>query len=72
MLFRSRLHGRPHHTNTEIVAFAEERVGLPAGIVKAVIDLTHHPEHGDALVARLGEYLRATEQLWSFVDAWRS
>lgn len=68
----ARLRGSPHGTDEQLVAFAETAIGMPASIVRAVLDLDTHPEHGRALLPRLSEYLAATEQLWDFVDVWRS
>ena len=68
----ARLHGAPHETEEQLAAFAEHTIGMPADIVKALLDLDEHPEHGARLLPRLGDYLAATERLWDFVDAWRA
>jgi hypothetical protein len=68
----ARLHGAPHETDEQLAVFAETTIGMPADLVKVILDLDEHPEHGTSMLPRLGEYLKATERLWDFVDAWRS
>ena len=41
-------------------------------LVTAVLALTDAPHGSRALVPRLAEYVTASEQLWAFIDAWRS
>lgn len=55
-----------------LTTFAVERLGLPGDLVKSVLSLEDHPEAARQVVRRLPEYLAAAEQLWTFVDAWRT
>jgi hypothetical protein len=48
------------------------RAGLDASLVSAVLAVEENPELAPALVARLPEYLAASERLWAFVDGWRT
>ena len=66
------LEGVRAESDDEVVAFASGRVGLPGDLVKAVLRLETAPEDARPLVRRLPECLAAAEQLWTFVDTWRS
>ena len=66
------LHGVSPATADQLASFAAQTSGLPADVVRAVLDLNAHPEGAGRIVARFAEYLAAAEQLWNFVDAWRS
>jgi hypothetical protein len=46
--------------------------GLPEDLIRNVLALEETPEHAEHLLGQLPEYLRASEQLWAFVDGWRS
>lgn len=46
--------------------------GLDASLVSAVLAVEDDPELAAPLVHRLPEYLAAAEQLWAFVDGWRT
>jgi hypothetical protein len=46
--------------------------GLSESLIGDVLALEDAPEAGRAIVARMPEYLAASERLWAFVDEWRS
>ena len=46
--------------------------GLDAALVSAVLAVEDNAELAPALVARLPEYLAASERLWAYVDGWRT
>jgi len=68
----ARLSGAPHTAVDDLNRFAEQTIGMPAGIARDVLDLNVHPEHGRQVRARLGDYLAAAERLWNFIDTWRA
>ncbi|HEX5070755.1 MAG TPA: hypothetical protein VFV78_11130 [Vicinamibacterales bacterium] len=72
----ARLNGEALDGDATLAAFAERRAGLPASLITGILALERG--HGasraaasQALVPRLGEYLAASERLWSYIDAWR-
>ena len=72
----ARLSGEKPDGDATLASFAERRAGLPAALITAILALDRG--HGasraaasQALVPRLGEYLAASERLWSYIDAWR-
>jgi len=72
----SRLKGETLDGDAMLATFAERRAGLPSSLITAILALER--AHGatraaasQALVTRLGEYLAASERLWSYIDAWR-
>ena len=46
--------------------------GLDASLVSSILAVEDDPELAGPLVPRLPEYLAAAEQLWAFVDGWRT
>jgi hypothetical protein len=67
----ARLSGAPHATDDELNRFAEQTIGMPAGLARDVLSLNAHPEQGRQVRGRLADYLAAAERLWNFVDSWR-
>jgi hypothetical protein len=67
----ARLRNTRAATDDELAAFAEQAIGMPADLVRAVLALQTQPETRMRLTARMGEYLTACERLWAFVDTWR-
>jgi len=67
----ARLHGRDAGDTEALARLGEELAALPADLVRAVLALEGAPEANRALVARLPEYLAASERLWSSIDRWR-
>jgi hypothetical protein len=72
----ARLSGETPDGDPMLAAFAERRAGLPASLITAILALegghgASHAAASQALVPRLGEYLAASERLWSYIDAWR-
>ena len=72
----ARISGETPDSDAGLAAFAERRAGLPAPLITGILALERG--HGaaraaasQALVPRLGEYLAASERLWSYIDAWR-
>ena len=55
-----------------IARAAEELIGMPSDLVRALLALEDAPERSRTLVPRLPEYLAAVERLWAFIDSWRS
>lgn len=72
LLHVARLEGVRADSDDALTTFAAERLALPGGLIKAVLALGDAPESARQLAGRLPEYLAAAEQLWSFVDGWRS
>jgi hypothetical protein len=73
----ARLNGDAPDGDAALVAFAERQAGLPASLVTAILALDRgsHASRAaasHALVPRLGEYLAASERLWSYIDTWRA
>jgi len=68
----ARLHGREADDTEALARLAEELAGLPGELVRTVLALESASEPNRALVARLPEYLDASEQLWSSIDRWRT
>ena len=58
-------------SDDELASFAEQTIGMPADLVRAVLALQTQPEGRMRLIGRLSEYLTACERLWTFVDSWR-
>ncbi len=67
----ARLHGRAHQSDGDLTSFAEAAIGVPAALVRAVLELDAHGERGLETLPRLEEYLRAAERLWTFIDTWQ-
>jgi hypothetical protein len=68
----ARLNGAPIHDAGAIARAAEELIGMPSDLVRALLALEEAPERSRTLVPRLPEYLAAVERLWAFIDSWRS
>jgi hypothetical protein len=68
----ARLQGETIGDDQALAAFAERMAGMPASLVVAILDLERAPQKSHALVARLPEYLAASERLWAVIDAWRA
>ena len=68
----ARLNGAPVHDAAAIARAAEELIGMPSDLVRALLALEDAPERSRTLVPRLPEYLAAVERLWAFIDSWRS
>ncbi len=68
----ARLEQAPDGSDASLVRFAVERTGMAADLAAAILELDARPHEGAgrALVARLPEYLVATERLWNVVDGW--
>jgi hypothetical protein len=73
----ARLSGETPDGDATLAAFAERRAGLPGPLITDILALDRgsHASRAAgsrALVPRLGEYLAASERLWSYIDAWRA
>jgi hypothetical protein len=73
----ARLSGETPDGDATLAAFAERRAGLPASLITAILGLERgsgaaRAAASHALVPRLGEYLAASERLWSYIDTWRA
>jgi len=55
-----------------LARFAEQRIGMPGDLVQALLALEANPERSRTLVPKLPDYLAALDQLWTFIDTWRS
>jgi hypothetical protein len=55
-----------------LAAAASRLAGVPADLIGAVLALDEAPGGAKTVVPRLHEYLNACEQLWAFIDRWRS
>jgi hypothetical protein len=63
----------PHGAHDDGRAMAGARLaGLPENLIRDVLALEEAPERAEHLLAQLPQYLQAAEQLWAFVDGWRS
>ena len=69
----ARLDGFAANTNSDLSAYATQRPGLDARTVGSVLALAgdHHASGVDAMRLFPG-YLTAVEQLWHFIDRWKS
>jgi hypothetical protein len=62
-----------HAPDDAALAEAASRLaGVPADLIGAVLALERAPAGAPAVVPRLHQYLGACEQLWAFIDRWRS
>jgi len=68
----ARLLDTPAASTADLPAFAARTIGIPDTIVREVLALEDAPEGAETLIAHMREYLAASEQLWAFVDRWRS
>jgi hypothetical protein len=72
----ARLSGETLDGDAGLATFAERRAGLSSSLITAILALERaqgatRAAASQALVPRLGEYLAASERLWSYIDAWR-
>lgn len=67
-----RLSGAPAHDEASLAAHAERSLGVPAGLIAAILALETAPDGAEALRHQMDAYLAAAATLWSFVDAWRA
>jgi len=65
------LSGQPSDSTDSLVAFADRTVGMPADLVRAVLELEHQPQRR-TLPGGFAAYVGAADRLWSFVDAWHA
>lgn len=69
----ARLDGVPATTHAELGAYAASRPGLDARTVGAILSLSgNHQAAGVDAIRIYPAYLTAVEQLWHFIDGWRS
>lgn len=69
----ARLDGAPAESNADLSAFAARRPGLDARVVGNLLALASQRNASGVDAVRLyPDYLAAVEQLWHFVDGWRS
>ena len=68
----ARLHDARPADDAALAAFAGQHTGMPEALVARILALEGAPHHKRALVAEMPAYLNACEQLWAFIDAWRS
>lgn len=69
----ARLDGFPATTHAELGAYAAGRPGLDARTVGAILSLSgNHQATGVDAIRIYPAYLTAVEQLWHFIDGWRS
>lgn len=69
----ARLHGVTGD-DAALVAFGEERIGLPAELIRGVLALETRPEGAAVLLGTpefMDGYLLTAETLWAFIDKWR-
>ena len=68
----ARLDGAPAATNADISAWAARRPGLDARTVGDVLALSGNHAAGVDAIRIYPAYLAAVEQLWVFIDRWKS
>ena len=68
----ARLDGSPAATNADLSAFAAKRPGLDARVVGDVLAMSGHRSSGVDAVRLYPAYLAAVEQLWRYIDRWKS
>jgi len=69
----ARLDGFPAVTNAELGAYATARPGLDARTVGAILALSSTQQASGVDAIRIyPAYLAAVQQLWHFIDGWRS
>jgi len=67
------LDGLPAETNADLSAYAAKRPGLDARIVGDVLALAKdHDRSGVDAMRLYAGYVAAVEQLWHFIDRWKS
>ena len=68
----ARLDGAPAATNAEVNAWAARRPGLDARTVGDVLAMSGNHAAGVDAIRIYPAYLAAVEQLWVFIDRWKS
>jgi hypothetical protein len=68
----ARLDGAPAATNAEVNAWAARRPGLDARTVGDVLAMSGNQAAGVDAIRIYPAYLAAVEQLWLFIDRWKS
>ena len=68
----ARLDGAAAETNADLSAYAAGRPGLDPRVVGDVLAMAGHHASGVDAVRVYPAYLAAVEQLWHFIDGWRS
>jgi hypothetical protein len=68
----ARLDGAAAETNADLSAYAAGRPGLDPRVVGDVLAMAGHHASGVDAVRVYPAYLAAVEQLWHFIDRWRS
>jgi hypothetical protein len=68
----ARLDGAPAETNADLGAFAARRPRLDARVVGDMLAMAGHSSAGVDAVRIYPAYLAAVEQLWRFIDSWRT
>jgi hypothetical protein len=68
----ARLQGVTSATDEQLADVIHQGIGLPADLVRSLLETERLPEQAHRLVARMPELLAAAETLWNFVDAWRA
>jgi len=68
----ARLDGAPAATNADLSAWATRRPGLDARAVGDVLAMAGHQAAGVDAIRIYPAYLAAVEQLWLFIDRWKS
>jgi hypothetical protein len=68
----ARLHGADGGEHGGNALAGARLAGLPDALIREVLALEDAPERSGELVRHLPAYVEASEQLWSFVDRWRS
>jgi hypothetical protein len=60
------------HDPNDLAASGAALAGLPARLIADVLALEQNPDRAEALVSQMPAYLAACEQLWAYIDTWRS
>jgi hypothetical protein len=68
----ARLDGAATATNADLGAFAARRPGLDARVVGDVLAMAGHRSSGVDAIRLYPAYLAAVEQLWVFIDRWKT
>ena len=68
----ARLDGSPADTHADLSAYAVRRPGLDARIVGDLLAVAGQDNAGVDAIRIYPAYLAAVEQLWHFIDGWRS
>lgn len=68
----ARLDGSPAATQAELSAWASKRPGLDARVVGDVLAMSGHRSSGVDAIRLYPAYLAAVDQLWVFIDRWKS